>query len=291
MNVYSKKDKQMKAPNIYKYIDFRLFLKDIFMYKKKKNKFFSYRYFASKAGFVSPTFIKLVIEGKRNLTSESIPKIAKGFGLRKKEREFLENLVLMNQAKALDEKDHYYKKLSKMRGYIKVKFLEKAAYDYFHNWYNPVIREIIIFGDRKYTAAQIAAKLDPKITPQQVKQSLKILKNLGMIKQNKDGCWEREDKAVSSGSEVDYIMIANFHKSMLKLAAESIDHHKASERDISAITMSINHKTMAEIKERLIAFRREIIEMACNDKDVDQVIQLNMQAFPVTNSTERKPKK
>ena len=112
--------------------------------------------------------------------------------------------------------------------------------------------------------------------------------DLGMIKQDAEGKWERQDSAVTTGPEVQSIMIANFHKKMLQLAAESIDRHEAEKRDITSVTMSVNSNTMAEIKERIAAFRREIVQMANNDIDANQVVQLHMLAFPLTKVTKRK---
>ncbi len=278
----------MKSPNIYKYLDYRLFLKDLFLFRKKQKKIFSYRYFSAKAGFSSPNFLKLVIDGHRNLTNESVAKISKGFGFKKKERIFFENLVFMNQAKTDEEKEHYYKEISSIRGYTKVKKIEKDIYDYYSNWYNLVIREMVIFGDRKQTAVEIAEQLNPKISPKEVRKSLKLLTDLGMIRQNPNGEWERMEKALTTGAEVQSFMVANYHQKMLQLAGESINRHKPEKRDISSVTMSISSKTMTEIKRRMTAFRKEIIEIAVSDTEVDQVVQLNMQAFPLTQEPKRK---
>ena len=80
----------MKRPVIFDYLDYRAFLKDMFCFRKWKDKHFSYRYFAGKSGFASPNYLKLVIDGDRNLTNGSIAKIAKGFKLKKQEREYFE---------------------------------------------------------------------------------------------------------------------------------------------------------------------------------------------------------
>ncbi len=102
--------KKTDAPDIFDYLDFRSFLRDMYAFKKEQYRQFSYRSFALKAGFSSPNFLKLVMDGQRNLTNESVAKIAQGFGLKKSERDYLENLVFMNQAQRHDERDHYYQK-------------------------------------------------------------------------------------------------------------------------------------------------------------------------------------
>ena len=140
----------------------------MFLFRKEKDKYFSYRFFSGKAGFSSPNFLKLVIEGKRNLTNTSLAKVAKGFVLQKQERDFFENLVFMNQAKEHEEKKHYLKKMMSIRGFTKVHMDEKRIFEYYSKWYNPIIREIVIFGDKNLSSEQIAATLNPEITAKQV---------------------------------------------------------------------------------------------------------------------------
>ncbi len=78
---------------IYTYIDYRKFLKDFYHFKKSGIRRFSYRSFSEKAGFSSPNFIKLVIDGRKNLGKESIPKLCKAMEPNKKQTEYFSYLV------------------------------------------------------------------------------------------------------------------------------------------------------------------------------------------------------
>lgn len=273
----------MECPIVYDYLDYRAFLRDLFEYNKAENKNFSYRYFSRDAGFASPNFLKLVIDGQRNLTNTSIAKIAKGFRLRKQEREFFENLVFMGQASAHDEKNHYYRKMLSVRSYTDSHRLEKASYDYFSRWYYPAIREIITFDDRRHTPKQIADRLNPKITPKEAEKALELLLGLGLIKKDSTGRWEQSDKIISTGPEVRSLVISNYHREMLKLASDSIENCPSEERDITALTLSINREALADIKARMTSLRRELLELAGNDENSDQVYQINLQVFPLAN--------
>lgn len=269
-------------PNIYDYMDYRTFLKDMFRFRKHKDSYFSYRYFSGKAGFSSPNFLKLVIDGKRNLTSASLAKVAKGFGFLKQEREFFENLVFMNQAKDHEEKKHYLKRIMSIKGYIKTRRIEKKSYEYFSKWFTVAVREIVMFEGRDYTAEQIASILNPKITPKEAETAINLLMDLGFIKKDKDGLWVQSDAALSTDPEVKSLAIANFHREMLKLASESIERYSANERDISALTLRVNSASMAEIKRKIIEFRKELLEFALDEETADQVLQVNLQVFPLT---------
>lgn len=273
----------MEKPVIYEYLDYRLFLKDMFQFRKAKDRFFSYRYFAKKSGFSSPNFLKLVIDGVRNLTNSSVAKVAKGFALRKQEHEFFENLVFMNQSEVHDEKNYYYKKMISAKGYAQAHKIDKANFKYFSKWYYPVIREMIVLHPSYQTPEGIAAKLSPKISIPEAKAALRLLEEMGLIRKNSKGEWEQCNQVISTGPEVRSIIIGNFHREMIKLGVESIDRYPPHIRDISALTLTLRKDRISEIKARIASFRQELLDLACNDDDPDQVTQINIQVFPLTN--------
>lgn len=272
----------MERPSVYDYLDYRSFLSDMFNFRKNRNAAFSYRYFSGKAGFASPNFLKLVTNGQRNLTNGSIAKVAKGFGLKKKEREFFENLVYMNQAATHDEKNHYYCKLVSITGSKNSAAIEKRQYDYFSKWYYPAIRELVAFSNGKIDPETIAARLHPKVPVKEVMSAINMLESLHLIEKRDDGLWQQVHRNVSTGPEIKSLVVTNFHKEMMRLAAEAIDRVPPKRRDISALTLSVHSDTLSEIKDRIIAFRKELMEMASADEALDTVVQINIQLFPLT---------
>ncbi|QTA80987.1 CHP02147 [Desulfonema limicola] len=276
----------MKCPVIYDYLDYRAFLRDMFKFRKHQIKHFSYRFFARKSGFKSPNFLKLVSSGQRNLSYESIGKIAAGFSLKSQEQEYFEYLVLMNQAVSHDDKNKYYKKMMSIKGFGEIKKIEKAGYEYFSKWYFPIIREIIMFGSRKQTPEDIAPLLNPPITAAEAKKAIDLLMTLELVKKDEDGCWEQQNRDLTTGAEVQSLVVANFHREMLRLAQESLERYKGKERDITALVLSVNHRQMDNIKEKTAAFRKELLKLASEEKDPDLVMQVSIQVFPLTQKLE-----
>ncbi|HEX9592469.1 MAG TPA: TIGR02147 family protein [bacterium] len=272
----------MNQPSIFDYLDYRAFLKDTFQFRKERESFFSHRYFARRAGFTAPNFLQLVITGRRNLTSASIPKVAKGLSLKAKEREYFESLVLMNQADSHDERNHYYQKLTAMRGAGPVKKLEKASFDYFSNWYFPVIREVATWGEGRMTAAEIAGLLQPPVAVKEAERALTALTDLGLLQTDDQGRWRQCDAAVTTGPEVRSLVLANYHREMIRLGGESIERYPPAERDITTLTVSVRDDWMDELKEKIAAFRHELLDLVCQEDEPGQVIQINFQAFPLT---------
>ncbi|MDA8141568.1 MAG: TIGR02147 family protein [Desulfobacteraceae bacterium] len=272
----------MERPKIFDYHDYRRFLKDSFDYAKNNNGKFSFRYFAQRAGFNSGSFLKLVIDGKRNLTNESISKISKGFKLNKQEHDYFENLVFMNQASTHEIRNHYYKQMLSMKGYTKVNHIAKASYDYFSKWYYPAIREIVTFGNRKYTPEKIAGLLKPSISEKQAQEALDHLLMLGLIQKDQDGYWEQCDQHISTGKEVQSFIVAQYHREMLQLASDSIERFSSQERDITALTFSMDAKRMDELKQLIASFRDKIRSSFLENGYVNQVLQLNIQLYPLS---------
>jgi uncharacterized protein (TIGR02147 family) len=172
----------VQAPNLFQYYDYRQFLKDFIEYKRITGTKYSYRYFSLKAGFSSTNFISLVVKGKRNLSSESIGKIAKGLKFNKQERSFFEDLVFMNQAASHEEKDHYYQKMLSSTPFSKLRMLGKSSYEYFSQWYNPVVRELVEIVPHPIDPQLIAALIMPRIKPSQVEASIELLKKLDLMR-------------------------------------------------------------------------------------------------------------
>src|SRR3990167_5240725 len=166
--------------NLFGYRDYRSFLHDWYSASKKSSGF-SLRVFSKRAGFGSPSFFKLVSEGKRNLTEKSLPKFMTGLNLNKQEQDFFRNLVFFNQAAAYHEKDFYYQNLLRSKKFSQLKPIEKSHYEYYSTWYHPVIRELVISKDYDGTAEWIASRVSPPITVQQAEKSVELLEKLGFI--------------------------------------------------------------------------------------------------------------
>ena len=97
--------------SIFYYTDYRAFLADYYLAKKKAQGSFSYRIFSRRAGFKSPVFIKLVIDGKANLSQQSALQLGKAMNLDDQELDYFSALVEFNQARKDDVKKETREKI------------------------------------------------------------------------------------------------------------------------------------------------------------------------------------
>ncbi len=275
-------DQGSSTVDLFQYSDYRQFLRDWYHESKKLRGSISFRSLARRAGFKSINFFKLVMEGKRNLTEESLVKVAAGLRLNKQEKDFFRNLVFFNQAKTHEEKDFYYQALLRSRKFSQLKPIEKDQYEYYSTWYHPVIRELVVSKDFDGSAAGLARRLSPPITPAQTEKSIALLEKLGFIQKADDGRWRQASSLVSTGAELSSHLVHNYHKVILDLTKEILDRVPATRRDISTMTLGVVKDRVPELKKKIQDFRQEILKLVSVDAHPEEVIQLNIQMFPLT---------
>lgn len=267
---------------IYEYMDYREYLRLLFEKKKLEHPFYSYRLFSQKAGFKSPNFLKLVIDGNRNLTKESVFKVIKAFNLNKREADYFENLVFLNQSKTLEEKNLYLTRLLRHRVKTDARKLEESEYEYYTSWYNPVIRELATAVDFRSDFRKLGSMVSPQITAREAQKAVELLLKLDFLRQKEDGSYEKTSACLTTGPQVRSVAVANYHKAMMRLASESIERFPAEKRDITSVTISVSEESYAAIIEKLRALRKELLELAESDMNPEKVAQLNLQLFPVS---------
>ena len=278
--------KSQSRVQIFHYTDYRQFLHDWYREAKKSRGSFSFRTFSKRAGFTSPNFFKLVMDGDRNLSEESLQKFIVGLKLNKQEQDFFRNLVFYNQSKDHEQKDRYYQNLIRSRKFNQLKPIDKQQYEYYSTWYHPVIRELVVSQYFDGTPESIFRRLSPEVTAAQVIRSIELLESLGFIEKNKSGHWKQSSSLVSTGAEVQSVAVFNYHKTLLDLTKEILDRVPAAKRDISTMTLGVKKGRIAELKKKIQEFRQEVLKMIAMDAEPEEVIQLNIQLFPVTKEEE-----
>ncbi|NLD98994.1 MAG: TIGR02147 family protein [Fibrobacter sp.] len=271
--------------SIFDFIDYRKFLSAYYSAQKKNNRHFSYRYFALKAGISSPSFLKLVIDGKRNLTEPAIEKFITAMKLNKKEAAYFHNLVLFNQAKTAVAKQEHYAVLRTMAGTVKESVLNGDLFDYFSEWYVPVIRELITLYDFQDDYKKIASMINPPIQPSEVKSAIKLLLRLKLLIKQENGLYKQKYPALVVDGSVLSIALQKFTSTMIDHSKTALERINFSERHISGITMGISPKTYDILTAEIEAFKERVKIIVNKDEKSSVVYQLNLALFPVSGNT------
>jgi uncharacterized protein (TIGR02147 family) len=274
--------RQAHRPNIFEYTDYRAYLRDYYVAEKARRPAFSYRYFARRAGHTSPNFLKLVIEGKRNLGPASITAFARALELDAEEASFFAELVAFGQAKSDGDKNKHLTRITAARNYRKAGRIEGQLFEYLAHWYLPAIRELVARPDFVEDPKWIARELVPAITAKKAAEGLKVLTNLGLVRRMPDGRLERGDPSWTTGPEPSSKIVEAFHQQVLTLATEALQKYTPDERSVSSLVVCVKAKTVAELKRRLTSFQQELLALCDADEEPEVVYQVGMQLFPLS---------
>jgi len=266
------------------YNDYRLFISDFYNDKKSRNPHFSYRFFSKKAGLTSPSLLKEVIDGKRNLTEKTIPKFIKGLDLTENSGKYFRALVLFNQSTGTTEKQQYLEQMHKLSREVKQQTVTEDHYNYYADWFNPAIRELACLLDWKNDYALLAQTIQPPITIQQARDSVRLLLKSGFLSKDEFGVYHQQNPAITTGQNVSSAGIRALNKSLSVLGTSAIDRFTPKERDITSLTIGINRKNYQLIQEEIREFKKRIIRIVDGDSSPDSVYNLNVQFFPLSKT-------
>lgn len=280
--------KRLRCPiDVFAHHDYRGFLAAY--YRAKKPSGFSYRAFARAAGLGAPNYLQLVINGRRNLTPEMALRFAETCGLGKEAARYFVALVAFNQAPPGETRQARYRELGAFRRYRRAQKLELAEAAYHSTWYLPAIRELVHSAAFREDPEWIAGVLRPPIRPSEAEQAITTLLELGLLQRGEDGRLRQRSRLVSTGPETLGMHITNYHAEMMQRATVAMTTVPAAERDISSLTLNLGPNGLATLKARIQALRRELLELSETELEPRQVVQLNMQLFPLTADVDAAP--
>ena len=269
-------------PDVLHYSNYRTYLADYYEFKKAESPIFSHRYFAKKAGVSSPNYLKLVMDGQRNLTKKSLLKFAAALGLKGLRAEFFENLVFFNQAETTSDRNVFYGNILRTRAKAGLRRLDEAQFLLYSHWRHIAVRELAAIKGFRADAGWVAMRLGKGLTEKEAEESLDLLGRLGLLKKTANG-YAQSDVNITTSDEVRSLLVKNYHHQMIGKAATALDRLPAGKRDMSSITIPIRTRDFAKLKEQIQLMRKELLNLAAEPGAGEDVVQVNIQLFPLTD--------
>ncbi len=273
----------MQRPDILKYENYRDYLRDWYAWMKESKPGFSYRAFSNWVGFSSPNQLQLVIQGKRNITRDTLPLFSKILKLKRREARYFELLVGLNQAATpeakaacVEEISRYFKKYGDAIKHSQIEYLMK--------WYYAVVREMVTTKGFNPERHALAKRIGHGVTTRDVDDALAKLTELGMLLKDAKGKLRQAQAVLTTGSETGEAASYFYHGQMISLAAKALREQMPDERNFSAITFACRKEDVPEIAQMLNDCRRQVLGYLSERGSVedDDVYQLNLQLFRVT---------
>ena len=271
---------------IVEYNDYRQYMRD-FYEERKRVSYFTWRKFASLAGFVSPTYLKLVCDGKTRLSRPGIGKVAKAMELRGFDYTYFGLLVKFGDARDDAEKEAVLRELARETRMNKIRVIDADAFRYYETPACPIVRELApIMPEAE--PDEIASKIREKTSAFDVREILGFLVKAGFLTRTGKGSYEQTEKSVKGSKEAIPLAIRSMNKKMAALAEQSIERDSVEERNFSGVTMGIDETAYARIIEEIDSCRKKVIDIARECQNINQVYRLNLQLFPLTDKVNEK---
>jgi uncharacterized protein (TIGR02147 family) len=260
------------------------------VYKQLKDSLGDYSYirFTEDLGFGACNALYLIISGTRPLTLKGAQKIISALDITGVQRKYFLEMVQAARSKDLGEREQSFERLVELKSQALVKTLDKSQLEFFSHWYHGAILELLGLEGAEDDPQWISKRLMPSVPLRTVTSSLLFLKKIGLLAFDE----ERQrlyptKESITTGSEVYGLAIMRYHQQMIALGRDALLDVAPMERDITASTFAIPAERMGEFKARIQNFRKELREFAATLENPDEVVQINIQLFPLARTSTR----
>jgi uncharacterized protein (TIGR02147 family) len=278
-----------QGASVFDFTDYREYLRAFYEAKRAANPLYTMSTFTRRAGFGenSRGYLKLVIEGKRNLTPATLRRFIDALGVKGRDALYFENLVYFNQAQTAKDKEYYFERLSaSAEGHESKQFeVLRSQYQFYTNWYYVAVRELVAHDEFVEDPAWIASHLRGKVNRAEAQAALRDLAILGLVRRNATTQkLEQCEPLVKYTGGVFNETIRKFHVQMMDRAREALVEDDFSESSASCITMCCDRDSLPALIKSIAEFRDQaILKFGARPNKSDAVIQLNFQLFQLTS--------
>lgn len=285
---------EASAPQLNHYLDYRRYLSDFFDYKQamtsKERRPYSYSTFAAGADLKTPQYLRMVIQGQRNLTDETITKFCRGLGFQKQQADEFRLLVHYTQAKDPAERNVFLRQLSEHRVLQKMKLgeIRQEVWDRVPDWVTWTLYALIDQEGVKFRVQDLIHILRYKAAASQIQTALDNLLASGQVILHQDGTLQRQRQLMADASEIPVDLVRKIQAELMFLGLESLFQDSPVEREFGTLTLSLTAAEFEDIRFQLRKLRKAIHKentIRRMKNKGERVYQMNLQLYPVTNSS------
>ena len=282
-------------PSLSSYTDYRQYLRDWYEFKKRESRTsirsYSYATFSAAADIKSPNYLKLIIEGQRNLSSDMVKKFARALQLSREATLEFEVLVLYGQAKDPLERNRFLKDLADIRvkkqlknGEIKAETWEKVP-----SWVAWVLHALADQEGADFSIESLQELMRGRANREEIKKSLQKLLEAGELVRQEDGSIVKGRILMEGSEDVPVALVRKLQAELIYLGLESLFQYRADEREFGAFTLALKEEEFEQVKFELRQLRKRLYKTYSMERETskgDRVYQMNIQLFPVTEKSQ-----
>lgn len=263
------------------YLHYRDVLQDIYEKLKAEQGSYNYKRYSEDLGLSFSNVIWLYVSKKRRMTLKTAEKTFKALGLSGDRKKFAENMVRLETIKIHEKREKIYADLFQLKTKMSAPENQKHL-EFYSQWFFPALREIVQVNP-KLNINEICERFLFKVFPREIEQGLQVLSDLELIKYDKvSKTYRSTKKQIGLDYKTSAVAAARFHQKSCELASEAVVHVSPEMRELNTLTLALSQADIPEVRRRIIECCRGIFELEEHSRS-DQVFQLNIQFFPITD--------
>lgn len=263
--------------SVYRYHDYRKFFEDWM-----STNGLTLRQFA-KVLDISPSYLSLVISGKKEFSADALSGFKKVFKLDKYEYKHLSELLSLSRSESHHQKIEIFNKIIKDKKYQKNNPNEMEAFSYLSHWYFVALKEYFSINSDIGHFSNLKDNFIFKIKNSEIKKALLFLTKENFIEiDQKNSKVKLLKDQVDCYSDIYRLSLGQFHAQMFTLAIEAINIVPREERLILGNTVGLSAVSYEKVKELINKLHEDIKKIETQDQSKDRVFHIGLSAFPLT---------
>lgn len=270
----------MEVAPISTFKTYRDYLRALFAAKKAGNARFSFRRFAAIAGFKSPNYLQMILDGKRNLGPDTAATIAARLKLPVGERDYFVALVKIESAANENERNAAERSRLMALKRIVAKDIPVAQKEVFSRWFYLLVRELFLIPGAKADPQWISARLGGCISTAEASNALEMLCRCGLLVVTDGGYKPAEPVLDTNDHQMQAALMREFHADTLRTWAANLDRLGPHEQELGILNIPLKAEKIPELRRRIRQFQDEIIGLVQDESEADCVVQLGTYLLP-----------
>lgn len=283
----------IELPQLSEFLDYRKYLASYYHYRRaasaKDIRQYNYAVFSAAADIKSPNYLKMIIEGKRNLSDDMILKFAKALALNKEQTEEFRLLVLFTQSNEPAERNLHLKDLNENRVRTKLRAgeIDQKAWDKVPGWISWILFSMIDQENVSFDANKLRTQLRGLASADEIAASMKALVANGQaVHDEATATLKKTTNMNESNEEIPVALVRKLQSELMYLGMESLFRDAPTEREFGSVTLALTKQEFEDLKFQLRKFRKQTqkdIAVKRTSTKGERVYQMNLQLFPVTD--------
>jgi len=245
---------EVKAPILGLYSDFRQYLRDFYAFKvfESRHSFghYTYKIFSAASDVRSPNYLKLIMDGERNLSPDSARKFARGLNLDKEGTD--EFLLLVEYCQAQDplERNRHLKTLNefRMRRRIKSGEVNEEKIENAPTWVSWVIHTLVDQKGADFSIEGLRETLQGRVSVDDIRRSLQKLFDSQALQLDLETGKVKKGMIPPNQEELSAEMIRKIQSELMYLGMEALINGRANDREVGTLTVCLTEAEFEKLK-------------------------------------------